>query len=71
MALGEGLEKEGDHGHATSRAELQKPANALPTPTSIPESPLGGCRFDPVQTGLPLATESQCLECEKVLPALW
>ncbi|MEJ2722483.1 MAG: radical SAM protein [bacterium] len=26
-------------------------------------------KFDPVQTGLPLAIESQCLECEKVLAA--
>ncbi len=29
-----------------------------------------GVRFDPVKAGLPLNVESQCLECERVLPGM-
>ena len=29
-----------------------------------------GVRFDPVKTGLPLNVESQCLECERILPGM-
>jgi uncharacterized radical SAM superfamily Fe-S cluster-containing enzyme len=39
------------------------PACAQPQPLDAP------LRFDPVRAGLPLGTQSQCLRCERVLPA--
>ena len=54
--------------HATPKAEVQERSNAIAKSNS--DAAAGSIRFDPVQAGLPLALESQCLECERILPAL-